>query len=480
MVVTVGITYFVAPTGSDNGPGSADRPWATINHAAEKAVAGDTVVVRDGRYLLSAQVRPRNSGKPGAWITFIGYPGEVPILDAQSIRQPPFAERHLNNGAFQIEGLSYVRVADLTVINSHDAGITVRDSSDIELINNKTKGTYSSGIAVWDTNHDDRGTQRIRIIGNTITRATKLDQASPDAPRRGEAPHEALSIGGAVDFEVAYNHVYDSDKEGIDIKETSRHGKVDHNLVDTVARQGIYVDAWFGKISDIEIFSNVVHDCRGAGVAISVESGDSIERLNLHNNLVFNNDGSGLYFSRWGVNNPRRKIQIVGNIFYHNGYGPTKDGQIYHWQTGGLYLYSANLHDASISKNIFSENRGFQIGYSELYLKDARSWQDAARKQNIRISDNLLFGSNATAAPIESGGAPIDQVKIYAVDGDRALFGDPLFENPAEQNFALRRASPAIKAKLLTPPNPGYVASQDWWKRGFPPRLVDYAIRGAR
>ena len=88
-IVTVGTTYFVAPDGSDSGPGSADRPWATINHAAETAVAGDTVVVRGGQYLLSAQVRPRNSGRPDAWITFIGYPGEEPILDAQSIPQPP-------------------------------------------------------------------------------------------------------------------------------------------------------------------------------------------------------------------------------------------------------------------------------------------------------------------------------------------------------------------------------------------------------
>ena len=299
-------------------------------------------------------------------------------------------------------------------------------------------------------------------------------------PRGGQPPHEALSIGGAVDFEVAYNHVYDSDKEGIDIKETSKRGKVYHNVVDNVDRQGIYVDAWFGKISDIEIFSNVVHDCQGAGIAVSVENGDSIERLNLHNNLIFNNDGSGLYFSRWGVNNPRRNIQITSNVFYHNGYGPTKDGQAYHWQTGGLYLYSANLHDVSISKNIFSENRGFQIGYSELYLRDGRSWQDAAQEQNIRISDNLLFGSNATASPIESGGAPIDQVKIYAVDGELALFGDPLFKNPAEQNFALRSGSPAIRAKLLTAANPGYTSSQDWWKRGFPPKLVRYAVGGAR
>jgi len=479
-IITTASTYFVAPDGSDSDPGSAERPWATIIHAAETAVAGDTVLVRGGRYLLTSQVRPKNSGRPDAWITFVGHPGERPILDAQSIPQLPFAERHLNNGAFQIEGVSYIRVANLTIVNSHDAGITIRDSSDIELINNTTKGTYSSGIAVWDTNHDNKGTQRIRIIGNTISRATTWDQASPDVPRGGQTPHEALSIGGAIDFEVAYNHVYDSDKEGIDIKETSKRGKVHHNVVDTVDRQGIYVDAWFGQISDIEIFSNVVHDCRGAGVAISAENGVAVEGLNLHDNLVFNNDGSGLYFSRWGADNPRRTIRISSNVFYHNGYGPTKDGQAYHWQTGGLYLYSANLHDVLISKNIFSENRGFQIGYSELFLKDGLSWQKAAREHSIRIADNLIFGANVMTSPIESGGAPIDRVKIYAIDGDRTIFGDPLFENPAKQNFALKNASPATIAKLLTVASPGNASSHGWWKTGFPPKLVRYAIRDVK
>ena len=39
----------------------------------------------------------------------------------------------------------------------------------------------------------------------------------------------------------------DSDKEGIDVKETSARGRVHHNLVHHLRRQGIYVDAWFGK-----------------------------------------------------------------------------------------------------------------------------------------------------------------------------------------------------------------------------------------
>src|SRR5262249_47880818 len=261
-------------------------------------------------------------------------------------------------------------------------------------------------------------------------------------PRRGSTPHEALSVGGAVDFEVAYNHVYDSDKEGIDIKETSKRGKVHHNLVHNVHTLGIYVDAWFGEMSDIEIFSNVIHDCM-AGIVLSVENGQSVENVNVHNNLVFNNKGSGLYLSRWGVEKERRNIQISNNVFYHNGYGPPSAGQTYYWMTGGLYLYSTNAHNVSIRNNIFSDNRGFQIGYSELFTKSSRSWRAVTRKKKIQITGNLIDGPNVIDSPIESGGNSSDRVKIYAVNGARPIFGNPMFKDPANQDFSLRRGSPA-------------------------------------
>jgi Right handed beta helix region len=468
-------THFVSPIGSDANPGTKDRPWATINHAADLAVAGDVIVVRGGTYPLSEQVRPRNSGRPGAWITFVGFPGEVAVLDAQSVPQLPFVQRKLNNGAFQLEGLAYIRVANLAIENSHDAGFTVRDSSDIDLINNRTKGTYSSGIAVWDTNHDDNGTERIRVLGNSVERATSWEFASDDVPRGGQTPHEAISVGGAVDFEVAYNRVYNSDKEGIDIKETSKRGRVHHNLVERVPRQGIYLDAWFGEVSDVAVTSNVVRNCGGAGIAVSVENGKSVSRVSFVDNLVSDNSGSGMYFSRWGVDGERKHILVANNVFYHNGYGPVAPGQQVHWQTGGLYLYSSNIQDASIKNNVFSENRGFQIGYSELYLTKNRSWEVAKRKQGIRILHNLIDDREGFAFPIESGGNPPDQVKIYGVEGDLPLRGDPLFENPVNQIFALKQNSPALKEHILSRSMLDSL-SQNRWEQDFPPQLFRLSI----
>ena len=49
IIINAKAARFVAVNATDDGPGTAERPWATINHAADKAVAGDTVVVRGGR-----------------------------------------------------------------------------------------------------------------------------------------------------------------------------------------------------------------------------------------------------------------------------------------------------------------------------------------------------------------------------------------------------------------------------------------------
>lgn len=56
----MGNIYHVAKSGSDQNRGSADAPFATIQRAADLAVAGDTVIVHAGEY--REWVKPRNGG----------------------------------------------------------------------------------------------------------------------------------------------------------------------------------------------------------------------------------------------------------------------------------------------------------------------------------------------------------------------------------------------------------------------------------
>jgi len=83
---SAGATYYVAPNGDDDAPGSAAQPWRTIQHAAETMTAGDTAYIRAGTY--REQVTPRHSGSAGAYITYAAYPGDAVTMDGASVKIP--------------------------------------------------------------------------------------------------------------------------------------------------------------------------------------------------------------------------------------------------------------------------------------------------------------------------------------------------------------------------------------------------------
>ena len=61
-------TLYVSTSGSDANPGTSDRPFRTINKAAQVATAGDVVTIRNGTY--NENVTVRNSGTSSARIVF--------------------------------------------------------------------------------------------------------------------------------------------------------------------------------------------------------------------------------------------------------------------------------------------------------------------------------------------------------------------------------------------------------------------------
>ena len=56
-------TFYVSTSGSDQNPGSVEKPLRTIQEAADTARAGDTILVRGGLY--SEHVVLRFSGQDG-------------------------------------------------------------------------------------------------------------------------------------------------------------------------------------------------------------------------------------------------------------------------------------------------------------------------------------------------------------------------------------------------------------------------------
>jgi hypothetical protein len=78
-------TYYVAPGGNDDGPGTQSQPWGTFQHAADTARSGDTVCFRGGTYSVPEDIHLSQSGAAGSVISFIAYSGESPILDRGGI-----------------------------------------------------------------------------------------------------------------------------------------------------------------------------------------------------------------------------------------------------------------------------------------------------------------------------------------------------------------------------------------------------------
>ena len=73
------ITLHVAPHGSDAADGSQEQPLRTINHAAQVAAAGDTVVVHAGEY--REWVKPARGGlSDQRRITYTAAPGEHVVI----------------------------------------------------------------------------------------------------------------------------------------------------------------------------------------------------------------------------------------------------------------------------------------------------------------------------------------------------------------------------------------------------------------
>jgi len=69
-------TYYVAqgaPNASDENPGSVEKPWKTLTHAAEMAQEGDTVYIKAGTY--RQQLQPENDG-----VTFLAFGDDRVVL----------------------------------------------------------------------------------------------------------------------------------------------------------------------------------------------------------------------------------------------------------------------------------------------------------------------------------------------------------------------------------------------------------------
>ena len=105
-----------------------------------------------------------------------------------------------------------------------------------------------------------------------------------------------------------------------------------------------------------------------------------MDNVRVHDNFLYQNRGSGIYFGTWGVNGPRSNIFIYNNTIFHNGSAK-------HWAggTGGIDVRAPDFRQVSIVNNIVFDNGAYEI--ATFAAPDQR---DAILKaQEIVIANNL-------------------------------------------------------------------------------------------
>lgn len=381
--------HYVAPNGNDANPGTIDRPWRTIQKAADTLNAGEMVYIRGGTY--RERVVPKHSGSAGNFIVYAAYPSETVTIDGNGVEVPQYS------GLFDLSGRSFIKISGLRVVNSAQAGIFADTASHIVIEQNYTHNTVSSGIGVWNS-HD------VIVAGNEVVLACN------------DGAQEDITIAGTDTFEVRDNHIHDGGPgtnggEGIDVKDGSANGKIYRNHVHHLPRPGIYVDAWDKHTYNIDVYQNIVHDVQNDGFALASERGGLLENVRVYANLSYHNRYVGIAITRNGDSafHPMRGISIVNNTVRGNGLDD--------WG-GGITVDSNEAEEVLVSNNIVSSNLSFQIVVS-------------AGVRSVVIDHNLIDGFRG-----EEG----------ETHGTNHVEGDPRFVNPTEANYRLQSDSPAIDA----------------------------------
>lgn len=457
---TGGRHLYVAMMGSDSNPGTKERPFSTLQHAAGVAKPGDTVEVRGGTYCQRLAVTSSGNAAAG-YITFRSGPGETAILDGGCLfpEAGPSAMVALGN-------VSYIRIQGFVVRNyktnnpkstpfgiriyghgSH-LGILDNDVHSIQQLyqglNKIGSGANAFGIAVYGTD------ARTPISDLTI------DGNKVHGLHTGSS--ESLVLNGNVThFQVARNRVYENNNIGIDIigyeptvddpeVDRARDGVVEDNLVYDISSEGnaayglspsrrgqpssdgIYVDGG----TRVVIQRNIIHNVDFGIEMASEHFGRNTSYIIARNNLIYFCHDAGIsiggYDERRGGSD---HVTIVNNTLYMNNA----------WRVGtGEFFMQMHMQDNVFKNNIVYIGRAAQATHS-------RSGPVSPNTPTVTMDHNLFyFQGGPDAVEWSYNDKPYSSFEAFvkATGGGRQIFANPQFADVYKEDFHLRSGSPAI------------------------------------
>jgi len=378
-----GTTFYVDLKGSDAGPGTEQKPWATIQYAGRTAKSGDTILIRGGEY---------NEGE--IWLrTDYGHCGNKTGL--LTIRNAPSELVFLTNGSRPfIAECDYLRVQGLHFRNGKSLASRGVNRNTLQFVNNTFKGsgytydaisTEGSNILIegneCDINGNIQGTQGHCYYIQHGTNITLRNNITKGPTGYGIHIFDQRRSGDPPGFERLIQNVL---VEG-------------NTLRNSQQRAGLIVAAYdHARIENVIIRNNLIYNNNGLGIAIRSAS----KNIRVYNNTFFNNGNHALGIYT-GEGNAIDGVTIKNNIFVIGS---------------GRSLYHVGMEKTSMIQNLIVENNFYGPGDTPRLegITDAKPRSGSAEFVNPDVLDLHL---QATSLAIDRG-INLTEV-LFDKDGNR-------------------------------------------------------------
>jgi hypothetical protein len=426
-----GTAYYVATTGSDSYDGTEDYPFQTIQKAADKVKAGDTVYIKAGTYYEKVTITA--SGTAGNYITFLPYGDGDVVIDGQSTQEYGMAigvSGIVGTGSGTQQGGHYVRVSGLEIINSKYAGINVGgdnvyvDNCEITNFNqddDQNADHRTSGITV-----NDWGAANMNIRNNTIVR--NIGTPGFDAPMGIHIRNENADEGGG--HIIADNQIACSNRQIRDgiggLPNFAYTGSLyrDSDIYDDYI-EGVYDDAIEseGGNINVRIWGNTLKDPYTVGLGIG---STIIGPLYVFRNVVTGfgeNEGAAIKMGHESSGTTYLYHNTVYTTYLANG---PSDSAGYNGI--GNVISRKNIYQVGryVIETIGPDLGGNSYDYDNMYTTDATSPARFVKWHDTRYDSLAAFQA--------IGQAP------------NAVSADSQFVDAANDDFSLQLTSPCIEA----------------------------------
>lgn len=373
-----GATHYASPTGSASWANSTNisTPCSAAT-AFANAVAGDTVLFRDGTYNVGADggdgyvgaLNPANSGTQANPIVFKAYTGELPILYGTTSH--PQLCRVIGMG--DDPSISWITIDGFKITSNKGASVILGSSSTPSgqgyvLQNCEIANTYYPPSS-YDDNFD------LVRIGNASTNVTiknnKIHGGRRDDWGGSQDNFSGIKLYTGYTVEISNNEIYDC-MSGISHKRFSQNILIFNNYAYTCkAFIHLWINTPYTGNSSYTIYNNVANlTTTGGSTVISTDSDTGPNQL--VNTSVYNNTfrntvqgGIGLFQTVDAVVYNNIVSRSTGSMFQTVRASTIQEADYNQWGTG-TFSIRLNIYDSEVAYNSLAAWQASGYGTGDL------------------------------------------------------------------------------------------------------------------